>query len=161
MKSSTVTACSLFVALTSGCAAAIPLPPKGLDGTWLYVNGTGVGSGQGNAGEGLTIRSDGTYVISSIVLTSSDSADVQLEAGNFALDGNTAQVTPTQTTCAGFAFPAYSATFDLNGDQLTVATAYGVTVFERDTAISNVSFSDTFGCFEKSGFVPQPLAPVQ
>jgi hypothetical protein len=124
-----------------------------LYGTWAYLNAAGT------EGEGITINSDGTYVLSLLQITSPASANVQSEQGSFTLSGSTITATPKEATCAK-PDPVYTATYSFQGSNLEIAEPSGVIVFQPDNATgSNIAI--TFGCFSSSGtFTASPLVPV-
>lgn len=152
MKTTLTALASLALA---ACAHPVRQPPPSIYGDWIYV------SSDGCTGTGLSVKEDGTYVLSQLELTSPNSANVQNETGTFDIvaSGN-AEVTPQQSSCRG-PDPAFHVTFDVIDGDLEVAFPTGVTLFQPNTAAPSGSFADTLGCFASTGFAVQPLAPVQ
>jgi hypothetical protein len=134
--------------------AACSSSPPSLDSTWEYADSAS------ESGNGLTLKSNGTYVSSILSLTSSTSANAQIETGTFKLSGSEITFTPQQWSCPEATDPPYSAGFEQNGDTLTLSYSSGAIAYQLDTSTAS-TFALSDGCFLQDGtFIASPLAAV-
>jgi hypothetical protein len=131
----------------SGCGSSSP----SIYNSWIYVNGGGT------AGFALDFKQNGTYVSQTLELTSSTSADVQLETGTFAISGSTITFTPQDWSCADLNDPPYSATYTLTDSSLEVAGPTGLTVLHVDSSAGTNNFTEVIGCFTAGVFTESTL----
>jgi hypothetical protein len=143
----------LALAACSGGSSGSGQPS--LYGNWMYVDS------QGTAGVGVSFKSDGTYVLYQLSLTSSSSALAEIETGTFTVSGNTITSTPEQWSCTG-PDGVSSVSYSFSGNDLVITTASGIVSLQPDNATASDSFVITIGCFDgKTGaFTKQPLAKV-
>jgi hypothetical protein len=138
----------LLLLVLAGCGGNAP----SLVGNWIYVNGS--------SGIAATFRDDGTYVASKLALTSSASADAEIETGTYMAADGTLTTIPQQWTCPG-PDPVTAVSYSLDGVDLQVSSPSGVLVMSPNSTPASSNFALTFGCFDSSGsFTPQSLAPV-
>jgi hypothetical protein len=109
--------------------------------------------------KGITLNSDGTYVVSLIQLTSATSANVESEVGTFTSTATTITFSPSKASCTEATVPPYTEKYQLSGNLLTVSDSGGVTVYQLDTSpASSIALAE--GCFINGSFVPTPLTPT-
>jgi hypothetical protein len=136
-----------------GCGGSSS-PGDRLVGNWLYV------ASSGNAGIAADYSSNGTYVAALMVLTSTTTAEAQVEKGTYSVSGDQLTSVPTEWTCPG-PDAIDTATFSFSGSDLLISTSSGVIALTPNTAPVDTSFVLTYGCFDSSGnFTASPLAPV-
>ena len=129
-------------------------PQQRLIGQWLYTNSTG------SAGIDITFNTNATYVAQILQLTSTTSANDEIEDGVFSTTDTEITFTPQKYTCPG-PDPVYSMTYSFNGDSLLLLLSTGATGFSRNTTPAATNFTLAFGCFQSDGsFVASPLAAV-
>jgi hypothetical protein len=129
-------------------------PQQRLIGQWLYTNSAG------SAGMDIAFNTNTTYSAQILQLTSTTSANDELEDGVFSTTDTEITFTPQKYTCPG-PDPAYSVTYNFNGDSLVLSLSTGATAFSRNTNPASTNFTATFGCFQSNGsFVASPLAAV-
>jgi hypothetical protein len=137
----------------SACSGASSSSPR-LDGNWLYASSSSA------EGLGLTLKSDGTYVSTVLVLTSSNSGNAQIEEGAFTTSGSTITFTPKAWSCPG-PDAVYSDSYTFDGADLDLSYSGGVLLLQPNTSTASSSFSLVTGCFASDGtFTQVPLAPV-
>jgi hypothetical protein len=148
-------AAASLVGLLTACSSSSSSQPPSLYGNWDYIDSAGT------AGNGLTLKSDGTYVVSRLVLTSSTSANAQVESGTMVVTGSTIAFTPQNWSCEEPKDPPYTATYQLTNGGLEVTLPGLVIAFQVNTSPVATNFTLATGCFPQSGgFVPSPLSPV-
>lgn len=150
MRGSIVVATS---ALVLGCASSNGDTAPSLYGNWIYA------SAGGTSGVALTVGRDGTYVLSSLALTSPTSAEAQVERGTYTAMGSTIVTTPTEWSCPG-PDPVTTLTYRFVGADLELVLPTGILTLAPNTASASTMFAISFGCFTGGSFVPAPLAPV-
>jgi hypothetical protein len=143
------------VCFVPACSSSNSGAPS-VDGNWLNVKTDGSGQGLG-----LDLKSDGTYALGFLVLTSSTSADAQVETGTFTAQNGTLTFTPQEWSCTG-KDPSYSLPYQFSGSDLLVNTGTSIIALQPNTSTVMGSFVDTIGCFNTTftSFTPQALAPV-
>ncbi len=126
-----------------------------LNGNWMYVNAAGT------AGTGISFKPDGTYVGFTLALTSSASANAEVETGNFVAKNGAITLTPEEWTCPG-PDPVSTAKYSFNSGSLTIATSSGIVSLKPNNGPASDTFAISYGCFDaKTGaFKRAPLAPV-
>jgi hypothetical protein len=138
-----------------GCGGGSSSPDNGVVGNWMFVNSTG------DSGFAFDAKADGTYVIGLLSLTSTSTANAQVEEGNWSATSTMLTTTPTKWSCTG-TDPAETDSYDIANGDLTVTTSGGIIVLQPNTTPVSSSFVLTFGCFDQNGnFAAQPLGPVQ
>lgn len=141
-----------------GCASSSTSAPLTLQNNWSYI------TTDGNSGTGLDIKSDNTYVLVRLTAVSGNSYDAQEQIGTLSVAGSTITFTPTSASCRFASDPPYTATYNINGDELTVALSFGVIVFKQNSQTGSGSGSGlviTNGCFQDDqSFVPTPVSPI-
>jgi hypothetical protein len=154
MRSTGIAAPSL-IALLAACSSSSSSQPPSLYGNWDYIDGAGT------SGNGLTLKSDGTYVVSKLALTSSTSANAQVETGTIDVTASTIKFTPQRWSCEEPTDPPYTATYQLTNGGLELVLPGAVITFQVNTSPVATNFALVTGCFPQSGgFVPSPLSPV-
>lgn len=145
---------ALLVALI-GCGDDSKTPQEKLvGGTWVFSNSSG------SAGLDLIFNADASYSVQLLELTSTTTANDQVETGVYSASDSKITFTPQKYTCPG-PDPIYRVAYTFNGESLALLFADGVIAFERYTGPAATNFTLTFGCFQDDGsFVPSPLAPV-
>lgn len=139
--------------VTVGCGSPEG-PAQRLNGTWIYI------AADNSVAVGATFSPDGTYVLQEMSLTSTNSADDEIETGTFSATDSDITTVPQQYSCPG-PDPATTVAYDFSGSSLQIVSSSGITTLGRDTAQPSSMFSLTLGCFQSDGsFVAQPLAPV-
>jgi hypothetical protein len=99
-------------------------------------------------------------VAQDLLLASTTSEHDVVEKGVFSLASNEVNYTPQQSTCPS-PQTAYSTSYSLSGNSLTLATPAGTFIFSRDTNPASTNAVLLLGCFQSEGaFVQAPLAPV-
>lgn len=150
------TVVGLGVLLVAACSSSSGGGPPSLYQDWLYTDSSG------NSGIAATFRTDGTYVVSDLVITSSASANAEVETGTFTAADTALAMTPTENSCTG-PDAAYSLGYSFQGSSLEIAQPSGVLLMQPNTTSpgSIGSFAITIGCFDSAGnFTASPLAPV-
>jgi hypothetical protein len=142
-----------FGAIAMGCGGSSS-PEQDLIGNWLYATSTG------STGIAVTYKTDGTYVAAELVLTSSNTADAQVETGTYTATASELTSVPTEWTCPG-PDPAGTASYSFSGGDLLISSSSGIISLAPNTAPASSTFILTYGCFQSDGsFVTAPLAPV-
>ena len=150
MKKLGVVATGLVLAGMVGCGGTSH--QNSLIDTWIYDSG--------DSAIGLTFDTDNTYSAQVLVLTSSTTANDQVETGTFTKTTSEITFTPKKFTCPG-PDTIYTLSYQINGNGLTLVTADGALFFTRDMSPDTTNARITFGCFLDDGsFVAMPLAPV-
>jgi hypothetical protein len=148
---------AVFFAVVCGCGGGSSSTADALVGDWIFQPTT-------DSALAVTFKGDGTYVQQTLQLTSTNSADDEIEGGTFTADGSTLKQTPTKWSCPG-PDPISSVSYTVTSTQLTVIA--GANVFSL--ARTNFSSSGgspmgavlTTGCFDSNGtFTPAAIAPV-
>jgi hypothetical protein len=146
----------LLVALglaAMGCGG-VSSPQQDLIGDWIYI------VNNGSSGAAVSYKADGTYVGSILVLTSTTTANAQVELGNYTATSNELTSVPTEWTCPG-PDPASTVSYAISDGHLVVSTSSGIISFAQNTAPASTTFTLTYGCMKPDGsFVASPLAPV-
>ncbi len=143
-----------------GCASETSSSPLTLQNNWLFT------TADGNSGTGLTITKENTYAVVRLEASSSEPNSLysQIETGTLAVAGSSITFTPEKWTCQEPTDPAYSATYEIHGDSLTVAFNWGVVLMKVNNATAASSPSSLIlinGCFMSGGrFRKSPLTPV-
>lgn len=142
-----------------GCASDATSAPLTLQNNWAFT------TPDGYAGTGLTITKENTYAFSTVSQTGPNALNAEIERGTVAIAGNSITFTPEEWTCQEPTDPAFTATFQIQGDTLTLGLSSGVIVFKLNTTPAGGGSSTglvlTNGCFLKNGtFVRSPLTPV-
>jgi hypothetical protein len=139
----------------AACGSSTPAEPS-IDNTWIFTNSAGT------VGAALTINGS-TYVAQKIALTSSTSADDQIETGTITVNASTLDFIPSQWSCAAF-MPVdapYSDGYTLTASGLTLSNSTGFTAFHVDTSGASSNFTSAIGCFLTNGtFQVSPLENV-
>jgi len=144
----------ILLGLGVGCGGG-DSPEDALVGDWILANAADT------AGAGLTFKSDGSYVASTLAVKSSTSYLAEVEKGTFSVSGKTIFFSPTEYSCPE-ADPPYSFEYTAKGDTLTLTDPSDIFAFSRNTAPASAGAVITIGCFQPGGsFVASPLAPVQ
>jgi hypothetical protein len=143
-----------FALIACGSSSGGGGPPS-LVGNWIYIDSTNT------AGAALDFKSDGTYVHAQLSLTSTTSADAQVETGTYTSTGTSFTATPKQWTCPG-PDPVATLNYSFQNGQLVLSAPQGIITFQPNTSSGFMSsFQITNGCFDRTGtFTPSPLAPV-
>jgi|SRR5580692_8944109 hypothetical protein len=145
-------AAATLLTLAAACSSS-PSTPS-IYNTWIYTNA------DGTAGEGLTVKSNGTYVLQLLTLTSTSSAEDEAQTGTIVVGASTLAFTPQKWSCSG-PYPAFTWTYTFDGDFLDVDTGTNVVSFSADTSSAS-NFDDEIGCFGANGtFTESPLAPIK
>lgn len=150
---------SLYLFLISfpllACASHTDKPtPQTIQGSWVYVNDTGVRV------DGFTFNPDGSYSYARLVVTSSSSANAELETGIYKDDGAAVTFTPQKWTCPGpDPIVTVGRTFNSAGS-LVFSFSSGVITLKPNNAPPSESSTIAYGCFGKGTFTRAPLAPV-
>ena len=140
-----------------GCGGGGSSPANALVGDWVFEPTT-------DSALAVTFKGDGTYVQQSLQLTSTNSAEDEIEGGTFTADGSTLTQRPTRWSCPG-PDPITSVSYTVTTTQLTVVAGANVFILSR----ANFSSSGgspmgavlTTGCFLQDGsFSPQGIAAV-
>ena len=144
----------LLLAVLAGCDGSTGGGAPSLDGTWLYTDSTGA------IGQTVTYNGDGTYTFQVLELTSTTTADVEIENGTYTTSGGVITTTPAEWTCPG-SDPVDSCSFEVQGESLIVSAPTGAIVYQRTSPTQPSDIAITFGCFLGDGtFAPSPLGPV-
>jgi hypothetical protein len=101
--------------------------PPSLDGSWIYANS------DGSAGAGAEFKSDGTYEVQELTVTSSTTVNDQIETGTFTVSGSTITLTPKQSSCPG-PDAVYTLNYSFQGSNLALTQPSGIIVFQPNTA---------------------------
>lgn len=142
------------LATVAACGGSSETPEQRLIGQWIYTNGSG------EAAVDITFNADSTYKAQDAQLTSNTSANDEVETGIFSATDTEITSTPQQWTCPG-PYPAYTVSYQFNGDSLVVTYSTGVMTMSRNTTPASSNANLTFGCFQSDGsFVTEPLAHV-
>jgi hypothetical protein len=137
-----------------GCSGATTSNGPSLVGTWVSTNAAGT------TGAGFSLKSDGTYVLDSLVETSPTTGNAEVEIGTYTSTSTTITMTPKQWSCPS-PDPVSTVTYTFNGNNLVVTTSSGVVTFNPDTAAPSSTIAITDGCFAPSGtFTAAPIAVV-
>jgi len=141
--------------LAIGCGGgSSEAPHERLIGNWTYTNASD------SAGVDLQFKTDGTYVAQVLQLTSTTTANDEVESGTFTATDSEIALTPQKYTCPE-ADPPYTLSYHFNGDSLVVVFPTGAIGMSRYTGPAATNFVVTMGCFQSDGsFVVSPLAPV-
>jgi hypothetical protein len=125
-----------------------------LVGTWLATDSSGT------QGVGLTLNSDETYAAQQLLLTSSTSAEDEIEGGVYTATASDITFTPQRNSCPG-PDPIYTLSYQLNGTGLSIITPSGAIFLSRDNSPAPSNAALSFGCFQPDGsFMAEPIAPV-
>lgn len=155
MKTIIMIVIGVFCLSGAGCGngSSSPSTPSIYD-TWIYTNA------EGTAGNGLTIKSDGTYVLQTIAVTSDTSAEDELQTGTVVVGASTLAFTPQESSCSG-PFSAFTWSYSFDGNLLDVDTGTNVVGLSVDTSPPS-SIDAEIGCFAADGtFTESPLAPAK
>jgi hypothetical protein len=146
---------AVLLAAVAACGGGNSETPKErLIGQWLYTNSSG------GAGIDITFKTDATYSAQVLQLTSTTTANDEVETGVFSTTDTEITFTPQKYTCPG-PDPVYSVTYSFNGDSLLLLLSTSATAFSRNTTPPTTNFSIAFGCIQSDGsFVVSPLAAV-
>jgi hypothetical protein len=129
-------------------------PQQRLIGQWLYTNSAG------SAGADITFNANATYTAQILQLTSTTSANDEVETGIFSTTDTEITFTPQNYTCPG-SYPVYSLAYTFNGDSLLLSFSTGAVGFSRNKYPAATNFSLAFGCIQSDGsFVVSPLVAV-
>jgi len=129
-------------------------PQERLVGSWVYSNSSG------STGIDLKFGSDANYSVQLLQLTSTTSANDEVETGIYSATDSTITFTPQKYTCP-VPDPTYTLTYNFNGDSLAMLFSSGAIAFTRYTGPASTNAALTFGCFQSDGtFFTSPLAPV-
>ena len=130
-----------------------PVTPKGqLEGNWLFEASDGL------TGIGLTFNGD-QYTGYVMGLTSSTSANAEVETGSFLTSDTQIVFTPREWSCPG-PDSIYVMPYALANGSLAITSGATVVVFQRNLASPATNFVITTGCTQTGTFVPMPVAPV-
>jgi hypothetical protein len=142
----------LFLSLGAiGCDDSVA-PEQKLEGNWLFETSDGL------TGMGLTF--DGAqYTAYVMELTSSTSANAEVETGSFLTSDTQIVFTPREWSCPG-PDSIYVLPFKLANGSLLITSGATLVVFQRNLASPATNFVITTGCTETGTFVPMPVAPV-
>jgi len=146
------TAVFLFLLLGAmGCGD--PVTPKDpLEGNWLFESSDGL------SGMGLTFNG-AEYSGYVMELTSSTSANAEVEKGTFLTSDTQIVFTPREWSCPG-PDSIYVMPYKIENASLAVTSGATVIVFQRNLASPATNFVITTGCSQTGTFVPMPVAPV-
>jgi hypothetical protein len=137
-----------------GCGGGSQTPQERLIGNWIYSNA------DGTVGEDIDVKSDGTYVLSVIQVTSATSGNVQEERGTYVATDSQVTTTPQEWSCPG-PDPVSTMQYSFSGDILVISGPTGLLSLNPNTAPASSGVAITFGCFQSDGsFVAEALAPV-
>jgi hypothetical protein len=142
--------------VVAACSSSSGGGPPSLYQDWLYTDSSG------NSGIAATFKSDGTYVVSDLMITSSTSANAQVETGTFTASNGSLAMAPKEDSCPG-PDAAYSLGYSFQGGNLEIVQPSGVLLMQPNTTSpgSIGSFAITIGCFDGSGNLKaSPLAAV-
>ncbi len=144
----------LLAAVASCGGGSSETPQQRLIGQWLYTNSAG------SAGVDITFNTNATYTAQILQLTSTTSANDEIEDGVFSTTDTEITFTPQKYTCPG-PDPVYSVTYSFNGDSLLLSLSTGATAFSRNTNPASSNMTIGFGCIQSDGsFVTSPLVAV-
>jgi len=145
---------AVLLVAVAACGSNTVTPQERLIGEWTYTNSAG------NAGVVITFKTDDTYSAQVMQLTSTTSANDEVETGVFSVTDTTITFTPQQYTCPG-PDPIYTYKYAFNGDSLSMLIPSGAVAFTRYTGPAASNAVITFGCIQSDGsFVQSQLAPV-
>ena len=143
----------LLIVFMLGCSSSEGGDKASLYGDWID-EGT-----NGGFGLALTLRKDGTYTWSHIVVVSPSLANVEIETGRFTAVGDQFTATPEQWSCAR-PDPATTARYTLSDGALVLATPAAIISYKANSAPAK-AINVAIGCFDAHGaFAASPLAPV-
>jgi hypothetical protein len=123
-------------------------------GNWLVTSG--------NTSVELTLDSDGTYAITILGLTSTQTANEYLQKGSFVLSGADIVFTPTEASCP-VSVPVGTDVYGVNGSGFSTTDASGNETHYAPTGSATLGQGLTLvlGCSQNGGpWMPEPLAPV-
>src|SRR5579862_3505862 len=142
----------LVDSMALGCGGSSS-PGSRLVGDWIATDSTGTN------GIALTFGSDGTYSAQQLELTSSTSANDEVEGGVYTATNSSIAFTPQKSSCPG-PDPDYSLGYSFSGSSLIVSTPSGAVALMANTFSAGTG-AIAFGCFQPDGsFVAEPIAPV-
>ena len=146
---------AVLLATVAACGGgSSETPQQRLIGQWLYTNSSG------SAGIDITFNTNTTYTAQILQLTSTTSANDEIEDGVFSTTNTEISFTPQKYTCPG-PDPVYSLAYTFNGDSLLLSYSTGAVAFSRNTTPAATNFTAAFGCIQSDGsFVVSPLAAV-
>jgi hypothetical protein len=142
--------CALLASMA--CASSPPSPS--IYGNWEVDLET--------ARRGLSLKSDGSYVMSLLSLSVPPSARAQLETGTFSVADSIITFTPETLTCVVASDPSYTASYKLDGSlKLTFEpTGPSLTLQSRATPAES-EFSLMTGCFLRNqSFAAGSTSPI-
>jgi hypothetical protein len=124
-------------------------------GNWLNVtNGTTTL---------FTLNSDGTYALTALAATSTETGDEYIQKGTFVLEGADIIFTPQQASCPGN-LPVSIDTYGINASGLSTTDAGGNQVGYEPTTMTSLGQNLTtivVGCSVNGGaWMPEPVASV-
>ncbi|HEV3191172.1 MAG TPA: hypothetical protein VGY54_11775 [Polyangiaceae bacterium] len=135
------------------------LSSSGSDGPSLHRNWIAEPA-IGALGVALDVKSDGSYVITNLTLTSQTTANAIVESGTLTVSGSTITFTPKEWSCRG-PRPVWSAPFSFQDGDLLITQPTYVLKLQPTNATATTSFALAIGCTDNSGkFMPEALAPV-
>lgn len=142
------------LALTCVMACGSPASTPTLVGNWIYVDPAG------STGIAVDINDDGTYVIADMTLTSSNSADAQVETGSYTATSSQINALPQKWSCRG-ADPGITVDYTFQDGNLLLSLQSGLVALQPNTATATTAFKITYGCFSSGvGFTPEQLLPI-
>lgn len=144
----------LAIVFFAGCSSSSSGSPPSLYGNWIQDGASG------NTGQALTLRNDKTYTFSDIVVTSSKTANSEVEKGHFVDNGDSLTFTPEQWSCQQ-PDPPTTVKYTLGEGTLALANPQRIVSYKANTEPTATDVNITIGCFDQHGaFTPSPLAPV-
>jgi hypothetical protein len=142
----------LVVVVLVGCGSKTP--QESLVGDWLFQNA------DGTSGLGVTFNGDGSYVLADLAVTSSTSANAEVEKGTYTATDTMFTMVPSQWTCDG-KDTSSTETYKFSGSLLVVSDSSGVVTLAPNNGPSTGTFAVTLGCFDASNnFTAHPLGPA-
>jgi hypothetical protein len=144
----------VVVVLVGLCGCGSKTPQESLVGSWLFT------SADGSGGIGVTFNADGTYGAVTLVLTSTASADTEIEKGTYSATASSLTSMPTQWSCPG-PDSISTVSYSFAGGNLVLTSPNDIVTFAPNNATSGSTIALEIGCFDANGaFTAEPLAPV-
>jgi hypothetical protein len=141
--------CMMLAAGCSGGAHQTTLAQN-----WIYT------SSDGTRGVALDLTSDGTYVFAILALTSSTSAEAEVEYGTYTAANDVLSLTPEQFSCSA-SDPPYQVGYSFQNGNLLLSISTGAIVMQPNPDTVDQSFTLQFGCFSSAGaFSAMPVQAV-
>lgn len=136
-----------------GCDGGDASPAERLAGNWIFL------PADGSSGLGLTLQADGDYNVMVAELTSSNTANAEIEIGVFSANDTEIMFYPRKWSCPG-PDPSYIVRYALSGSSLGITGGSTLVSLERNPYPASTNFAITTGCMQTGTFVPMPIAPL-